>query len=245
MSGIDLKKAFAFAWSSFKGNLPFYILGLLIALLAFSTLFGIVAAPLKAVSWLLHFLFQGVAGWIDSLVALIAFALKCLVFAPLFVGFLKGIKKEADEPGEKASVADLFLGFQGYLSTVVFSAVMMVMLYIAASIGAALLPWLSFLPVLLLCPVLSLGLYYLAEGCSGSLGLEAIIKAFKNWSLLLELMIIIAMMASIAVGFAICCVGLLATVPLGIATCWHLCRQHDQGPGPSLKGEQAEIGTPS
>lgn len=234
MENVDIERAIACSWSRLKANPAFYILGLMIAVLVSSAVASLVVGPLCFVSWGLHIF--GIH-WLDFAVVGMAFSIKCLVFMPLLVGYLRGIRREAE--GETASIADLFTGFRDYASVVVFSAVMGALL----AIGFAFF----FVPGLLLCPVLSMGLYYLAEGFTGSFGIDAIVKAFKSWSIKLELVIIVVLAASLLSGLLLCCVGLVVTVPLGIAVVWRLCRQFSDGQNASLSSNPGDeqIGTPS
>lgn len=237
MENVNLEKAIAYAWHRMKVNPAFHILGLLVSLLVSGTVASIVVGPLAVASWSLNFLFSKGFHWMELLVVLLAFSIKCLVFTPLLVGYLKGIRREAE--GETASVADLLSGFRNYVSVVVFGAVMGSLL----ALGFAFFV----LPGLLLCPVLSMGLYYLSEDVTGSFGIDAIVRAFRSWSVKLELMILVVLAAAFMSGILICCVGLVVTVPLGVAVVWHLCRQFADGQdaAPSANPTDEQIGSPS
>jgi len=235
MENIDIKKALDFAFGRLKANASYYIFGFLITILAFSALTTIVVAPVAFTSKVLNFFFSKGFHWMELVVFVMTFAMKCLVLMPLLVGYLRGIGREAR--GETATFMDLFSGFSDYLSIVIFSAVMGCLLIAGFSLFV--------IPGLLLCPVLSLGLYYLATGVTGTYGIDAIVKAFKNWSLRLELVILLVLCASFAAGVVVCCVGLVLTIPIGVATVWHLCNQYATGESPKAKASQDEIGTPS
>jgi uncharacterized membrane protein len=235
MEKIDLKKALSFAWERLRANPVFYVLGLFIAFMAFSVISSAVVGPIAFASFVLNIFSGKLAHLIDCISAALLFVLKCLVLAPLFIGYLKGIRKEYE--GGEATIADLFSGFQNYASVIVFSAVM----------GLMLLAGFAFfiLPGLLLCPVFSMGLYYFAEGETGSFGLDAIVKAFKSWSIGLELAALVVFLAAGLAGLLLCCVGLLVTAPLAVATVWHLCRQFASASPCSKPQSDEQIGSPS
>ena len=237
MNNVNIEKAISYAWARLKANPAFYILGLVITVLVSTTLTSLVVGPLAFASLVLNIFSAKVSHLVDCLAALLLFVMKCLVFAPLLVGYLKGIRREAE--GETASIADLFSGFRDYPSVVVFSAVMGCLLAIGFAFFVV--------PGLLLCPVLSMGLYYLSEGVTGSYGIDAIIKAFKNWSIGLELFILVVLAASFLSGLVLCCVGVVLTVPLGVTAVWHLCRQFSDGQdaAPAANPQDEQIGTPS
>jgi uncharacterized membrane protein len=236
MEDVSIESAASYAWGRLKANPAFHIFGLLLAFLIASAVGSLVVGPVAMLSGALNFFFSKGFHWMELLVVALAFAVKCMVLAPLLVGYLKGIRKEA--AGETAGIVDIFTGFSNYASTVVFSAVMGATL----AVGFACF----FVPGLLLCPVFSMGLYYLAEGVTGSYGVDAIVKAFKNWSFGLEVFIIVVLVGSLLAGLLLCCVGTLITVPLGVVACWSLCRQFDEARrAAKANADDEQIGTPS
>ncbi len=243
MDRINVDEALKYAVGRVKANPAFYILGFLIALLIPLTVSALIITPVSAFFSFVHLFFKAGSSLTHLIILALKFSIFCFVSGPLFFGYLKGIKKEAD--GGHASLMDVFSGVKELGPVVVFNATVSIL----TSIGFML----YLIPGILLLPIMPMGLYFLSEGLTSSYGVDAIIKAFRNWSLKLELLILVVFGASVLAGCLLCCgIGLAVTLPIAMVMVWTLCRQaygaRPEPPAapaapPSVTEDQ--IGTPS
>jgi len=238
MDRINVDEALKNAIGKVKANPAFYILGFLIVMLIPSAISTMVVMPASLFFKFVHLFFKAGTGFTNLIITALNFSVFCFVSAPLLFGFLKGVKKEAD--GGRADFLDIFSGLKELGPVVVFNATVSVI----TSIGFML----YLIPGILLLPIMPIGLYFLSEGLTSSYGVDAIIKAFKSWSLKMELLILVVYAASVLTGFILCCgIGLILTMPIGTTMIWLLCRQAyslpPEPPPPPVTEDQ--IGTPS
>lgn len=145
-----------------------------------------------------------------TLVIMFVGGLSCgLVSGCLMVGYIRALKKE--DEGGVAEVGDLFAAFDTFLPSIILLLLMVVA---------------SFIPFggLIASPIYFVGLYLVAQGEKD--GVEAIKRAFA----LCQPVFVMAIVANLAfslvgsLGILLCCVGIVATLPIAIIANYRLAQ---------------------
>lgn len=135
------------------------------------------------------------------------------VVGGLVPGFFSCLEKESK--GEKTSFADLYKDQSKFVNAFIATALSMVAIFVGSL--------LCFVPGILVSPIALISLYRVWKGDSG---LEAFKKSFPIlFSNFVACLCVIVCMIVSSVGVVLCFVGLIASVPVGYAAAWHLCKQ--------------------
>ena len=138
-----------------------------------------------------------------------------ILIGPLIVGYFRMVK--IDAAGGKASISDLFKGFDSLSPGLVAGIVSLVVIGVGSM--------LCVLPGLVAAPLLPLSLYLVAEGEED--GINAIKRAWHAMSAhIVEAVVYMLILSIIAfAGVLMCCVGLFVTVPISFIGQYWLARQ--------------------
>lgn len=138
-----------------------------------------------------------------------------ILIGPLLVGYFRMVK--IDAAGGKASIGDLFKGFDSLSPGLVAGIVSLVVIGVGSM--------LCVLPGLVAAPLLPLSLYLVAEGEED--GVNAIKRAWHVMSPhIVESVVYMLILSVIAfAGVLMCCVGLFVTVPISVIGQYFLARQ--------------------
>lgn len=138
-----------------------------------------------------------------------------ILFGPLLVGYFRMVKIDAD--GGKASIGDLFKGFDSLAPGLVAGLLSLVIIGVGSM--------LCVLPGLVAAPLLPLSLYLVAEGEQD--GVNALKRAWHAMSPhIIESVVYMLILGIIAfAGMLLCCIGLFVTIPIGFIGQYWLARQ--------------------
>lgn len=138
-----------------------------------------------------------------------------LLAGPMVVGYMRMIERE--DRGEAVSIGDVFRGFDDLVPALVAGLISM----LALAVGFAL----CFLPGLLIMALPSVALYLVARGERD--GVAAFSRAWTTVTKNLGSAFVGALVLSVvgSVGFLLCWVGALVTVPISMIGMFYLARQ--------------------
>lgn len=206
---IDIGSCLKFAIERLKKNPVFYVLGFFIIFAAQEGLGAVARSCMFGLLSLIELLPEDLEA-ADQIRGLVAFfgAMVCsivvgLLLAPLWVGYVKGIRREID--GGLGEISDLVSEFRNFLPIV---------LNYSVAFGVLLGGFLCcILPGLLLWPLPFISFYFLAGGQTSG------IEAYKSaWRLLWKNPIIVLLSFLTALlgltGLFACCIGVLVTAPI-------------------------------
>lgn len=144
-----------------------------------------------------------------------------LLQGPMMVGYYRALNKE--DAGGKAELGDLFKGFDDFVPALV-----------AALVGAIVVTsgyFLCIIPGMLLVAILPTALCLVADGEKD--GINALKRAWmavkSNLVMAAVAMLVIGLLTM--VGLIACCVGILITAPIGMASSHLLAKQIMAGEG--------------